>query len=52
MWYLPFIATPCARWRDAPRRGLIYFFLGWAILGGLLAINVGSLMLVAMFYPV
>ena len=52
LWYLPFIATPCARWQDAPRRGLIYFFLGWAILGGLLAINVGSLILVAMFYPV
>ncbi|MCP4544461.1 MAG: sensor histidine kinase [Chloroflexi bacterium] len=51
LWYIPFIATPIMRWRNAPRRGVLYFFFGWALWGGLLALNAQSLLLAAMFYP-
>ena len=37
------------RWYDTPRRGLLYFLVGFALWGGLLALNVSSLMLTAMF---
>ena len=51
LWYIPFVATPIVRWWHAPRWGLLYFLVGFALWGGLLALNVGSLMLAAMFNP-
>ncbi len=51
LWYVPFIATPIMHWRNTPRRGVLYFLLGWALWGGLLALNARSLLLAAMFYP-
>ncbi len=51
LWYIPFVATPIARWWNAPRHGLLYFLIGFALWGGLLALNVTSLMLAAMFNP-
>lgn len=51
LWYLPFVATPTVRWWNAPRRGLLYFLVGFALWGGLVALNVESLMLVAMYNP-
>ena len=51
LWYLPFVATPIKRWWDVPRRGLLYFLVGFALWGGLVALNVESLMLAAMFNP-
>lgn len=51
LWYLPFVATPIMRWWDAPRRGLLYFLVGFALWGGLVALNVESLMLIAMYNP-
>ncbi|MCP4359821.1 MAG: sensor histidine kinase, partial [Chloroflexi bacterium] len=51
LWYIPFIATSALRWRDTPRRGVLYFSLGWALCGGLLALNGSSLLLTGMFYP-
>ena len=51
LWYLPFVATPIKRWSDAPRRSLLYFIVGFALWGGLVALNAGSLMLAAMFNP-
>ncbi len=51
LWYLPFVATPIIQWWDAPRRGLLYFLVGFALWGGLVALNVESLMLAAMFNP-
>ena len=50
-WYLPFVAIPIMRWWDAPRRGLLYFLVGFALWGGLVALNVESLMLAAMYNP-
>ncbi|MBN1427855.1 MAG: sensor histidine kinase [Anaerolineae bacterium] len=52
LWYLPFIAVPITRWWNAPRRGALYFLIGWALWGGLLALNDRSLLLAGMFYPV
>ena len=51
LWYIPFVATPISRWQNAPRRGVLYFLVGFALWGGLIAFNPGSLMLVAMFNP-
>ncbi len=51
LWYLPFVATPIMHWWGAPRRGLLYFLAGFALWGGLVALNVESLMLVAMYNP-
>ena len=51
LWYIPFVATPIVRWWNAPRRGLLYFLVGFALWGGLLTLNVTSLMLAAMFNP-
>jgi len=51
LWYTPFVATPIMRWRGTPRRGGLYFLFGWALWGGLLALDAGSLMLAGMFYP-
>ncbi len=49
IWYFPFLTTPVVRWYDTPGRGLFYFLIGFALWGGLLALNVSSLMLTAMF---
>jgi signal transduction histidine kinase len=51
LWYLPFVAIPSMRWWDTPRRGVLYFFFGWALWGGLLALTDRSLLLAGMFYP-
>ncbi len=51
LWYIPFVATPIVRWWNAPRRGLLYFLVGFALWGALVALNVESLMLVAMYNP-
>ena len=51
VWYFPFIMTPINRWWNVPLRGLAYFLVGFALWGGLLTLNIGSLMLVAMFNP-
>lgn len=51
LWYLPFVATPATSWWDAPRRSLLYFLVGFILWGLLIALNVGSLILVAMFNP-
>ncbi|WP_420645596.1 histidine kinase [Candidatus Leptofilum sp.] len=51
LWYIPFVATPIVRWWNAPRRGLLYFLVGFVLWGGLLALNGSSLMLAAMFNP-
>ncbi len=37
LWYLPFVATPIMSWWNAPRRGLLYFLVGFALWGGLVA---------------
>ncbi|WP_420628048.1 ATP-binding protein [Candidatus Leptofilum sp.] len=49
IWYFPFVTTPVVRWYDTPRRGLLYFLIGFVLWGGLLAITGSSLMLTAMF---
>ncbi len=51
LWYLPFVATPIMSWWNAPRRGVLYFLVGFALWGGLVALNVESLMLAAMINP-
>jgi signal transduction histidine kinase len=51
LWYILFVARPIMRWWDIPRRGVLYFLLGWALWGGLLALNGRSLLLAGMFYP-
>lgn len=40
------------RWWNTPRRSVLYFLFGWALWGGLLALNERSLLLAGMFYPV
>lgn len=49
IWYFPFIVTPTVRWYESPQRGLLYFLIGFALWGGLLAINVRAPMLAGMF---
>ena len=49
IWYFPFLRTPAMRWYDTPGRGLLYFLMGFTLWGGLLALNVTSLMLTGMF---
>ena len=51
LWYAPFVATPISSWYAAPRRGLLYFLVGFALWGGFVAINPSALMLAAMFNP-
>ena len=51
LWYIPFVGTPIVRWWNAPRRGLLYFLVGFALWGGLVALNAQSLMLAAMVNP-
>jgi signal transduction histidine kinase len=51
LWYVPFVARPIMHWWDTPWRGVLYFLLGWALWGGLLALNGRSLLLAGMFYP-
>ena len=51
LWYIPFIAMPITHGWNTPRRVLLYFFLGWGLWAGLLALEVGSLVIVGMFYP-
>lgn len=51
LWYIPFIALPITHWWNTPRRVLLYFFIGWGLWVGLLALEVGSLVIVGMFYP-
>jgi hypothetical protein len=51
IWYLPFIAAPIMHWRKTTWHGVLYILIGWALWGGLLALNDRSLMLAAMFYP-
>lgn len=51
LWYLPFVATPISRWWNAPRWGFLYFLVGSVLWGGLVTLQVESLMLVAMFNP-
>lgn len=52
LWYLPFVATPITSWWNTPRHGVLYFLLGWALWGGLLALDDCCLLLAGMFYPV
>ncbi len=49
LWYFPFLTSPVGRWYDTPRHGLLYFLVGFALWGGLLALNASSLILAAMF---
>ena len=49
IWYVPFVTSPITRWYDAPRRGLLYFLIGFGLWGVLFALNVRSLMLAGMF---
>jgi signal transduction histidine kinase len=51
LWYIPFVARPIMHWWNTPRRGVLYFLFGWALWGGLLALNARSLLLAGMFYP-
>lgn len=51
LWYLPFVTTPIYRWLDAPKQSFFYFLVGFALWGGLVALNPVCLMLVAMFNP-
>lgn len=51
LWYLPFVAMPIARCYDSPRLGFLYLLLGCALWGGLISLNVESLMLISMFAP-
>ncbi|MEM7333698.1 MAG: sensor histidine kinase [Chloroflexota bacterium] len=52
LWYLPFVATSFLFWRNAPRRSLLYFIIGFVLLGGLVTLNVEFLMLAAMLSPI
>lgn len=49
IWYFPFVTSSIARWYDTPRRGLLYFLIGFMLWGGLFALNARSLMLAGMF---
>jgi signal transduction histidine kinase len=51
VWYIPFLANPIRRWWNAPALCALYFFLGWILWGGLIALDAVSLLVVGMFYP-
>ena len=49
IWYFYFLTTPVVRWYDMPRRGLLYFLIGFALWAGLIALHPRSLILTGMF---
>jgi signal transduction histidine kinase len=51
LWYIPFISSPLTLWQDNPKRKVLYLILGWILWVGLIILNVESLLLAAMFYP-
>jgi signal transduction histidine kinase len=51
VWYIRFVITPPMRWQDNPRRGLLYFIVGFLLWGGLFALDANALMLTGMFIP-
>ena len=51
VWYIPFVVTPPTRWQDYPRRGLLYFIVGFLLWSVLFTLDVDTLMLTGMFMP-
>ncbi|MBN1440542.1 MAG: sensor histidine kinase [Anaerolineales bacterium] len=51
VWYIPFVANPVTRWWNNPALCGLHFLLGWALWGGLIALDAVALLLAGMFYP-
>ncbi|MBN2501320.1 MAG: sensor histidine kinase [Anaerolineales bacterium] len=51
VWYIPFIGWPAEHWRNRRIISILYFLIGWILLGWLIGLSNRSLLLVALFYP-